>query len=130
MKILIGNIDEKVIKMFGIDMKDKSEIKWAKDSVISRYYLIYANRITNIVISKGNLFMSRTTRNGITRFTDSGTNPKKWYLTDDGYTFYNRPFDTLADAKAYAVKEYLKGNLDGASDLKKYNPNMFPFRKE
>lgn len=129
MKILIGNIDEKVIKMFGIDMKDKSKIKWAKDSVISDYYLIYANRITNINIRKGNLFMSRTTRNGRTVFTDAGTNPKKWYLTDGWYTYYDSPFDTLADAKAYAVRQFVAGKIKGG-EWEDYNPNRYPFRKE
>lgn len=57
--------------------------------------------------------MSRFVQNNVTRFKDVGTNSKKWYLTDGWYTFYDMPFDTLADAQAYAVKEYLKGHLNG-----------------
>lgn len=109
--------------------RDKSKIKWAKDSVISRYYLIYANRVTNIVISKGNLFTSRTIRTGRVVFTDAGTNPKKWYLTDGWYTYYNLPFETLDDAKAYAVYQFVNGKIKG-SEWEDYNPNRYPFRKE
>lgn len=96
-----------------VEFRKKSDIKWVKESSISLYHLICANYDTCITIRKGDLFMSRFVQNNVTRFKDAGTNPKKWYLTDGWYTYYDRPFDTLADAKAYAVKEYLKGHLNG-----------------
>lgn len=110
-------------------IRNMSGIKWVKDSVISRYYLIYANHITNITISKGNLFASRTIRNGRVIYTDADTNPKKWYLTDGWYTYYDRPFDTLDDAKTYAVHQFVTGRIKGG-EWKDYNPNRYPFRKE
>ena len=113
-----------------VEYRKKSEIKWAKNSVISVYHLICADYDTYITIRKGDLFMNSPLWIGYHRFATEETNPKKWYLTDDGYTFYNMPFDTLADAKAYAVREYIKGHLNGASELKKYNPNSYLFRKE
>lgn len=115
--------------MIIVDFRKKSDIKWVKESSISMYHLICAGYDTNITIRKGNLFLSRTTRNGRTVFTDAGTNPKKWYLTDGWYTYYNIPFDTLDDAKAYAVHQFMTGRIKGG-EWKEYNPNRYPFRKE
>ena len=108
-----------------VEYRKKSDIKWVKEASSSVYHLICAGYDTNITIRKGDLFM-----NVMNNPLWTGTNSKKWYLTDEWYTFYKMPFDTLADAKAYAVKGYIKGHLNGASDLVKYNPNSYLFRKE
>ena len=113
-----------------VEFRKKSDIKWVKEASISAYHLICADYDTYITIKKGDLFMHTPIVIGGHRFATEGTDSKKWYLTDGWYTFYNMPFDTLADAKAYAVREYIKGNLNGASELKKYNPNSYLFRKE
>lgn len=109
-----------------VGSRKKSDIKWVKEASISMYHLICANYDTSITIRKGDLFMPIDSH----KFATDNPNPKKWYLSDGYYTFYKMPFDTLADAKAYAVKEYIKGHLNGLPALEKYNPKKYPFRKD
>lgn len=118
------------------EKRDATLMKWVKIPTVQIYHLIYGNPYgdtigfyTKIQIRKGDTLTVTKQLNGSMKLYDAGADPKKWYLVDGWYTWYNHPFDTLADAKRYVGKDFLKGGLN-----KKYWERVslknWPYRRD